>query len=83
VGLGSLWFPELLGLEQLPPQLLRPTAGSSSCLGGSCEGCRQQAAPPPSYNKLFLEDSPPSYTEAVVTAEQQEEGTAAAADKGS
>jgi hypothetical protein len=63
-----------LGLEQLPPQLVRPTA-EGSCLGGSCQGCRQLAAPPPSYNKLFLEDSPPSYTEAVVAAEQLEEDT--------
>jgi len=59
VGLTSLWFPDVLGLEASlrPPP---PCSGSDSC-----DSCRQLGQPPPSYTKLFLEDSPPSYKDAV------------------
>jgi hypothetical protein len=68
VGIGSLWFPELLGLEALRP----PPA---MCLGAdSCDSCRQLSQPPPSYTKLFLEDSPPSYLDAVTAGQEEAAG---------
>ena len=86
VGLGSLWFPELLGLEPLPmtaSQQLRSNSSTTAvCSGGadSCDCCRQLAQPPPSYSKLFLEDSPPSYVDAVTTAAGPEQQLLSAAE---
>jgi hypothetical protein len=83
VGLGSLWFPEVLGLEAS----LRgrpPPAAAQLCRGpDSCDSCRQLGQPPPSYTKLFLEESPPSYKDAVtgqqlseISADQMQAATA-------
>jgi len=66
-GLGSAWIPTSL-VRLAPPHPL-PIHATATCNDG-CDGCRRLAQPPPSYTKLFLEEQPPSYGDAVV----QEEG---------
>ena len=66
-GLGAIWIPDLIHMENGHGSANLPglVHNTSSC-NNSCDSCRKLSQPPPSYTKLFLDDSPPSYTDAVV-----------------
>jgi len=60
-GLGAMWIPEM--------RTVGGTGGlavhhSGHC-NNSCENCIKLSQPPPSYAKLFLDESPPTYSDAL------------------
>lgn len=70
-GLGSAWIPEILTLQGLP--VAQPQVHSTATCRGRCSSCRGLAQPPPSYDKLFLDEQPPAYNDSVVIKEYNEE----------
>jgi len=68
-GIGSAWIPG--SMVRLAPPLPLPVHATATCNDG-CDGCRRLAQPPPSYTKLFLEEQPPSYGDAVQKEEASE-----------
>jgi len=70
-GLGSAWIPEILTLQGLP--VAQPQIHSTATCRGRCSSCRGLAQPPPSYDKLFLDEQPPAYNDSVVIKEYNEE----------
>jgi len=64
-GLGSGFLPSMI---RLPHPLPLPVHATAHCNDG-CDSCRRLAQPPPSYTKLFLEELPPSYGDAVAKEE--------------
>lgn len=63
-GIGSAWIPNSMVRLAPAPPLPLPVHATATCNDG-CDGCRRLAQPPPSYTKLFLEEQPPSYGDAV------------------
>jgi len=64
-GLGSGFLPSMI---RLPHPVPLPVHATAHCNDG-CDSCRRLAQPPPSYTKLFLEELPPSYGDAVAKEE--------------
>jgi len=62
-GLGALWIPEIMSMETGIP--VHSVHSRGQCSAG-CDSCQRLAQPPPSYTKLFLEEQPPTYSDAVV-----------------
>merc|ERR1712241_1383932 len=58
---GSGFLPSMI---RLPHPMPLPVHATAHCNDG-CDSCRRLAQPPPSYTKLFLEELPPSYGDAV------------------
>merc|ERR1712083_473893 len=65
-GLGSGFLPSMI---RLPHPVPLPVHATAHCNDG-CDSCRRLAQPPPSYTKLFLEELPPSYGDAVAKEEE-------------
>ena len=58
-------LPGLINIETgRPGSIAGPLHNTISC-NNSCENCQKLSLPPPSYTKLFLDETPPSYTDAV------------------
>jgi len=62
-GLGAMWIPEMRTVEG-------PGGGGlavhhSGHCNNSCENCIKLSQPPPSYAKLFLDENPPTYSDAL------------------
>ena len=78
-GLGALWIPEIMSLDSAATtpaaaarggcgqqqQHVHTVQGQGRCGSAGCENCQRLTQPPPSYTKLFLEEQPPTYTDAV------------------
>ena len=62
---GAMLLPGLMDIETgRPRSIAGPLHNTISC-NNSCENCQKLSQPPPSYTKLFLDETPPSYTDAV------------------
>ena len=62
---GAMLLPGLMNIETgRPVSVAGPLHNTISC-NDSCENCQKLSLPPPSYTKLFLDETPPSYTDAV------------------
>ena len=62
---GAMLLPGLMNIETgRPGSVAGPLHNTISC-NNSCENCQKLSLPPPSYTKLFLDETPPSYTDAV------------------
>ena len=62
---GAMLLPGLINIETgRPGSIAGPLHNTISC-NNSCENCQKLSLPPPSYTKLFLDETPPSYTDAV------------------
>ena len=62
---GAMLLPGLMDIETgRPRSITGPLHNTISC-NNSCENCQKLSQPPPSYTKLFLDETPPSYTDAV------------------
>lgn len=64
-GLAAAFVPEMFSLQRSARAGLPPPVHSSASCRGRCGQCRTLARPPPSYTKLFLEEQPPSYNDAL------------------
>jgi hypothetical protein len=84
-GLASALVPEILALERNVltgsrsggagrPAASLPVHSTTACRG-RCSHCRSLSRPPPSYTKLFLEDQPPSYTDAMELGGEESSNT--------
>merc|ERR1712126_209533 len=69
-GLGAAWIPEIMTLQGFAVQ--HPQVHSTATCRGRCNTCRNLSQPPPSYNKLFLEEQPPAYDDSVVIKDSEE-----------
>jgi len=68
-GLGAIWIPEIMSFQTPISNNCQPAMHNSRLCNNQCDRCKQLALPPPSYTKLFLEENPPTYTDAVLVME--------------
>jgi len=68
-GLGALWIPEMITIQTGRNPNPATAAHNSRLCNNQCERCKQLALPPPSYTKLFLEEKPPTYGDALLKME--------------
>jgi len=68
-GLGGAWIPEILALQGIPLPQSQAHLHNTAVCRGRCSSCRTLALPPPSYDKLFLDEQPPAYDDSVVIKE--------------
>jgi len=69
VGLGAIWIPEILNLPTAGSGVSSDRVHNTGQCDNRCDNCQQLSRPPPSYAKLFLDDSPPTYGDALVLLE--------------
>jgi len=71
-GIGGAWIPEILALQGIPLPQSQAQLHNTAVCRGRCSSCRTLALPPPSYDKLFLDEQPPAYDDSVVIKENDD-----------
>jgi len=76
-GLGSGFIPSMIrlphGVNSVPLAVNATAVHATAACNDGCDSCQRLAQPPPSYTKLFLEEQPPTYGDAVAKQEEVEE----------